>query len=115
MAPLDGAADVPFCGAAMGMLCLVRHGQASAFEENYDRLSSLGERQALLLGEGWARRGARFDRVFTGPRMRQQRTAENPAQAGGLPPPGVMEELDQMRREPLFPPPMPAPVARHRH
>jgi len=37
----------------MGQLFLVRHGQASAFEENYDRLSSLGERQALLLGQLW--------------------------------------------------------------
>lgn len=99
----------------MGMLCLVRHGQASAFEENYDRLSSLGERQALLLGEGWARRGARFDRVFTGPRMRQQRTAEIAAEAGGMPPPVVMEELDEMRVEPLFREHMPDLFARHGH
>jgi broad specificity phosphatase PhoE len=40
----------------MSTLILVRHGQASAFEDNYDRLSSLGERQARLLGESWRER-----------------------------------------------------------
>ena len=60
----------------MGNVFMIRHGQASAFEENYDRLSTLGERQARLLGETWARRGFKPDRVFTGPRMRHERTAE---------------------------------------
>lgn len=99
----------------MGALILVRHGQASALEENYDRLSTLGERQARLLGETWARRGFRFDRVFTGPRVRQQRTAEIAAEVARLPAPVVLPELDEMRVEPLFREHMPDLFTRHAH
>ncbi|MGZ6143770.1 MAG: histidine phosphatase family protein [Myxococcales bacterium] len=99
----------------MGSLFLVRHGQASAFEDNYDRLSSLGERQARLLGEGWARRGLKFDRAFTGPRVRQKTTAELAAEAGGLPPPVELAELDEMGVEPLFREHIPDLFARHAH
>lgn len=99
----------------MGQLFLVRHGQASAFEENYDRLSSLGEKQALRLGELWARRGVRFDRVFSGPRVRQQRTAEIAAEAARLPAPVTLDDLDEMRVEPLFREHMPELFARHAH
>ncbi len=73
----------------MGTLLLVRHGQASAFEENYDRLSTLGERQ--------------------------QRTAEIAAEAGGLPAPVIVQELDEMGIEPLFREHMPDLFARHAH
>ena len=99
----------------MGSLFLVRHGQASAFEENYDRLSTLGERQARLLGELWRRRGLSFHRVFTGPRVRQKTTAEIAAEAGGLPPPVELPELDEMGVEPLFQQHMPDLFARHAH
>jgi len=99
----------------MGTLLLVRHGQASAFEDNYDRLSTLGEKQALLLGESWRRRGLAFDRVFSGPRVRQQRSAEIAAEAGGLPPPVVVEDLDEMGVEPLFREHLPDLFARHAH
>jgi broad specificity phosphatase PhoE len=40
----------------MGILFLVRHAQASFLEQNYDKLSALGEAQACHLGEYWARR-----------------------------------------------------------
>src|SRR4051812_50066490 len=86
----------------MGTLLLVRHGQASAFEENYDRLSTLGERQARLLGESWRRRALKLDRVFAGPRVRQQRTAEIAAEAGGLPAPGGLQDLDEVGVGPPF-------------
>jgi broad specificity phosphatase PhoE len=99
----------------MGALILVRHGQASALEENYDRLSPIGERQARLLGETWAGRGVRFDRVFTGPRVRQQRTAEIAAKTARLPPPFVVPELDEMGVEPLFREHMPGLFTRHAH
>jgi broad specificity phosphatase PhoE len=99
----------------MGSLFLVRHGQASAFEENYDRLSSLGERQARLLGEHFRQRGLRFDRVFSGPRVRQKTTAEIAAEAGGLPAPVELPELDEMGVEPLFKEHMPDVFARHAH
>ncbi len=99
----------------MGTLYLVRHGQASAFEENYDRLSPLGERQSRLLGEWWARRGPRLDRVFAGPRLRQQRTAELAAEASGLPRPVTLPELDEMGIEPLFKEQLPELFTRHAH
>ncbi len=60
----------------MSLLYLVRHGQASFFAENYDRLSTLGELQARRLGEFFAARGVRFDAAYSGPAVRQQRTAE---------------------------------------
>ena len=60
----------------MSRLFLVRHGQASFLEQNYDKLSATGERQARLLGEYWARRRVTFDRVYSGPRSRQIETAQ---------------------------------------
>lgn len=60
----------------MGVLVFVRHGQASFHEEDYDKLSAVGEEQARHLGEYWVRQGMTFDRVFTGPLARQRRSAE---------------------------------------
>jgi broad specificity phosphatase PhoE len=84
----------------VSVLTLVRHGQASFFADDYDRLTSLGEQQSQLLGEYWARHGARFDAVYTGPRARQQRSAEI---AGGAcrqagdpwPEPVALPDLDE--------------------
>ena len=85
----------------MGVLYLVRHGQASLFAEDYDQLSPLGEEQALRLGSLWARSGLRLDRVCTGPRVRQRRSAEIACAAsarGGLAQPAieVIKELDEL-------------------
>jgi broad specificity phosphatase PhoE len=67
----------------MSRLLLVRHGQASfsahperAFED-YDQLSELGHQQATALGEELASGGVVFDRVYTGPLVRQKETAED--------------------------------------
>lgn len=60
----------------MGVLHLVRHGQASFLTDDYDRLSPRGEDQARRLGEHWASLGLAFDAIYTGPRVRQRRTAE---------------------------------------
>jgi broad specificity phosphatase PhoE len=60
----------------VSLLYLVRHGQASFFEDNYDRLSALGERQARRLGEFFAARRVKFDAVVSGPAQRQRRTTE---------------------------------------
>jgi broad specificity phosphatase PhoE len=84
----------------MSRLFFVRHAQASFMEENYDRLSPLGERQAALLGLYWARHGVVFDRVCTGPRVRQIETcrivADEYARAGvPFPAPERIEELDE--------------------
>src|SRR5213593_5091946 len=84
----------------MSVLTLIRHGQASFFDANYDQLSEVGERQAQLLGEYWARRGLGFAQVYTGPRVRQQRSAELAVtacrKAGQMcPEPVLLEELDE--------------------
>lgn len=63
----------------MTELTLVRHGQANSTaqtEEDYDRLSDLGRQQAAWLGDYFAERGIRFDRVIAGTLARQQGTAE---------------------------------------
>jgi broad specificity phosphatase PhoE len=60
----------------VGILFLIRHAQASFLEQNYDKLSKLGEAQAGLLGEYLARRNIIFDRVCTGPCVRQNETVE---------------------------------------
>src|SRR5437868_11884703 len=60
----------------MSQLILVRHGQAAFLSDDYDRLSPIGEIQARRLGDFWRTRGITFDRIFTGPRVRQINTAK---------------------------------------
>lgn len=60
----------------MSLLYLIRHGQAGT-RDRYDCLSTLGRRQALLLGEYLAREGVRFDQVWSGALARQTQTAES--------------------------------------
>jgi broad specificity phosphatase PhoE len=60
----------------MSRLFLIRHAQASFFEPDYDKLSSLGEEQARLLGKYWSQRNISFDRIYCGPRLRQKSTTE---------------------------------------
>ena len=84
----------------MSVLTLVRHSQASLFADNYDALSPLGEMQARLLGEYWARRQVDFDEVYCGPRARQLQTAEIVGSAftkveRTWPKPVVLSELDE--------------------
>ena len=71
----------------MGTLYLVRHGQASFGEDDYDRLSPLGHRQAQRLGEylrqRFAREGVQIDTVLMGSRTRHRETWEGIAQGAG--------------------------------
>ena len=60
----------------MSMLYLVRHGQASAGTDDYDRLSELGRKQAVLLGDWWANQGFTPGKTFHGSLLRQRDTAE---------------------------------------
>jgi len=55
---------------------LVRHGQASAGTNDYDRLSNTGIEQARLLGAFWKQNAFKVDAVFSGSLKRQQGTAE---------------------------------------
>jgi broad specificity phosphatase PhoE len=61
----------------MTTLYLIRHGQASFGQENYDELSELGHRQASRLGEVLAQRVPMFDAVSLGTMKRHKQTATN--------------------------------------
>lgn len=60
----------------MSELILVRHGQATPFEADTDRLSPLGEAQARAVGEALSAEGVTPTHVLHGPLVRQRRTAE---------------------------------------
>jgi broad specificity phosphatase PhoE len=60
----------------LSTLFLIRHGQASFGQANYDKLSEAGERQSSLFGEYFAKKGIVFDAVYTGTLERQTHTAE---------------------------------------
>jgi broad specificity phosphatase PhoE len=77
----------------VGTLYLIRHGQASYGEPDYDRLSPRGIEQALAIGR-WAAR-ANLGALFAGPHRRQQQTAQyaNEGAGGVLPPVSDLAEL----------------------
>lgn len=76
----------------MATLLLIRHGQASYGEADYDRLSTRGEQQARELGKFLA--DARLDKLFVGPLRRQRDTAALACEvAGNLPAPEPLAEL----------------------
>jgi broad specificity phosphatase PhoE len=88
----------------MSRVLLVRHAQASYLEPNYDKLSVIGEAQARLLGEYWARKKIVFDRVFSGPCVRQMDTAKIAASAcrdDGVtfPEPVMLKQFDEYAGE----------------
>lgn len=88
----------------MSRLFLVRHGQASFLERNYDKLSAKGEEQSRILGTYWAGLKVCFDHVYSGPRVRQRETARivgEAYKAAGLlwPEPVVLEAFDEFRAE----------------
>lgn len=88
----------------MSQLFLVRHGQASFLQPDYDRLSLKGEAQSRLLGEYWSRRKLVFDAVYSGPRKRQKETArivgEEYVKAGvRWSEPEVLDHFDEFRAE----------------
>ncbi|WP_224249581.1 histidine phosphatase family protein [Hyalangium gracile] len=70
----------------MTRLYLVRHGQASFGASHYDRLSPLGERQALLLGQHLHRTGFRADAWISGTLDRQRATLAGMLQGLETPP-----------------------------
>lgn len=62
----------------MSTITLIRHGQANTGardEHSYDRLSDLGRRQAVWLGEHLTATGEHFERVFCGTLIRHVETA----------------------------------------
>jgi broad specificity phosphatase PhoE len=88
----------------MGTLFLVRHAQASFLEQDYDKLSPLGEAQAVLLGEYWGRHNVLFDCVWVGPCVRHKETANLVKKTYGtagvtFPEPLVLSEFDEYQAE----------------
>ena len=75
----------------MGRLVLIRHGQASYGQADYDRLSPTGEQQARALGPYLATLG--LDALFVGPLKRQQQTAAFARETAQLPAPTTLDEL----------------------
>jgi broad specificity phosphatase PhoE len=60
----------------MSYLYLVRHGQADRLGKDYDRLTSLGWKQANSLGNYFLSQRIEFDSVITGTLNRQKETAK---------------------------------------
>jgi broad specificity phosphatase PhoE len=77
----------------VGTLYLIRHGQASYGEADYDRLSPQGVQQALAVGRWAAATG--LDALYAGPHRRQQQTAQYARDGAGgtLPAPQDLPEL----------------------
>ncbi|MEU6449762.1 histidine phosphatase family protein [Streptomyces sp. NPDC046979] len=67
----------------MPLICLVRHGQASATAEDYDVLSDLGRAQSAAVGRELARRGLRDPYLVAGTLTRQKDTARLAADTAG--------------------------------
>ncbi len=59
----------------MSTIHLIRHGQASFGAADYDRLSSLGERQVTYLRDHYARIQQPVDSIYSGTLQRQRSTA----------------------------------------
>ena len=101
----------------MGTLYLVRHGQASFGEDDYDRLSPLGHQQAKRLGEylreRLAREGITIDTVLMGSLRRHRETWEGLAEgAGWSHAPQVWPGLNEYDSEALISAIHPEPLAK---
>lgn len=88
-------------------LLLVRHGQASAGSDDYDRLSDRGHRQSRRLGDWLADTGHRFDAVVLGGMRRHRQTFDGIAQVYaerglGLPEPSLDPGFDEFDHHAVF-------------
>lgn len=68
----------------MGAIYLIRHGQASFGQRNYDALSAMGVEQGRVLGQALKPRVTQVDAVITGTMQRHRQTAESCLAAMGL-------------------------------
>lgn len=67
----------------MGVILLLRHGQASWGAADYDQLSTRGEAQSVQLGRSLVDRGVEPTTLVTGRMTRHQQTARAAADAAG--------------------------------
>jgi len=87
----------------MAELYLVRHAQAAFGTDDYDRLTELGHQQARWLGEYFAERGLRFDRVLTGTLRRHRETLAGIREMhADLAAPDLREALNEYRADALI-------------
>jgi broad specificity phosphatase PhoE len=77
----------------MGVLLLVRHGQASIDAVDYDQLSAVGRRQARAVGERLAHADWSVERIACGTSARQRDTAGELVAALGFPEAQLRTEL----------------------
>ncbi len=75
----------------MSVVYLVRHGQASLFGRDYDKLSDLGVVQSGVVGEALAARGVRPSRVVRGNLERHRETSAHAKAAAGW---DLVDEVD---------------------
>ena len=91
----------------MMRVLLVRHAQAAFDQDDYDRLSPLGWRQAARLGAWWRAESCVPDAVWTGGLRRQVETARAclaalAAQGQGMPPLRVEPALREFDHREIF-------------
>ncbi len=79
----------------MTEIYLVRHGQASFGQDNYDVLSELGKLQARWLGQWFNEQELHFDGLYSGQLQRQIHTLNALSQAQGQPVTAHMSEFDE--------------------
>ncbi|HDP25405.1 MAG TPA: histidine phosphatase family protein [Deltaproteobacteria bacterium] len=84
----------------MSMIYLVRHGQASFGQDNYDLLSPLGKKQSRILAQFFLDTGLTPDALYSGALSRQQATAQEfyslyQAQGKMLPDLELLDELNE--------------------
>jgi broad specificity phosphatase PhoE len=82
----------------VGSLFLIRHGQASYGELDYDRLSARGLEQAQAVGRWLAK--ARLDTLYAGPLKRQQQTIQIASEVAGAVP--AFATLPELAEYPAF-------------
>jgi broad specificity phosphatase PhoE len=100
----------------MGTVYLVRHGQASFGADNYDKLSDLGRRQCVRLGEYFRFKGVRFDAALVGTLERQKESLAAIAQGLQWQPealawPGLNEYDSKAVVEAIHPTPLARPTS----
>jgi broad specificity phosphatase PhoE len=88
----------------MGRIVLVRHGQASLLDDDYDRLSALGLAQGAATGRWLAPRMGTPAALVSGALQRQRQTAQACAEAAGWPAAllAVDAGFDEYTHEDLF-------------
>ncbi len=85
----------------MSVIHMVRHGQASFGQDNYDLLSPLGVRQAELLAGRLSATGPDFNTMVSGNMVRHRQTAEPLARISGAEP-KVNPRFDEFDAMPVW-------------